>query len=341
MLLQDVRYGVRTLLKSRGFAAIAVFTLGLGIGATTVVYSLSDALLWKPIPLPHLETLVAIGQRVPAEQSSMDQLTPADLEDIRHDITSLDGIAAFEEGMANIAGDGGEPERVIQAVVAVNYFDVICVQPAMGRGFQEGEGQQGREREVIFSDKLWRNRFGADASIVGKAIRLDDQNYEVIGVMPASFDYPVGCEAWTPLALDATQRSARNNGILGTVARLKAGRTVEQAGHELAGIGARLQKTYPDTNKNRGFVIWPLKRLMTDPDAEQYVGMLLGAVLFVLLIACGNVANLQFARATGRLREVALRTALGASRTRVIVQLITESVLLSLTGAVFGLLIAR
>ena len=156
-LWHDIRYGARMLRKSPGFTATAVLTLGLGIGTTTAVYSVSDALLWKPVPLPHLETLVAVQQRVPGEQNSWDSLTAADLDDIRHDITSLESLAAYQQGMANIVGEGGEPERVMQGLVAANFFEVLADQPAMGSAFQTGEDQPGREREVIFSDKFWRN----------------------------------------------------------------------------------------------------------------------------------------------------------------------------------------
>jgi putative ABC transport system permease protein len=340
-LWHDVRYGVRMLRKTPGFAITAVLTLGLGIGATTAVYSVSDALLWKPIPLPHMETLVSVMQRVPGEQNSFNDITPADYEDIQRGMTSLESLAAFQQGLANIVGGGGEPDRVFQGIVAANFFDVMNVRAAIGRTFQAGEDQPGRNREVILSDKLWRNKFGADPAIVGRSIRLDDQNYQVIGVMPASFDFPIASLLWTPLALTPDQRASRGNNTFGTVARLRPGQAIEQAAQQLAGIGNRLQTTYPDTNKNRSFLVWPLYRMMVDATTEQYIKMLLGAVLFVLLIACVNVANLQFARATGRLREVAVRTALGAGRARVVLQLVTESVLVSLAGALFGLLIAR
>lgn len=340
-LWHDVRYGARMLRKSPGFAVTAVLTLGLGIGATTAVYSVSDALLWKPVPLPHLETLVAVQQRMPGEPNNWEAVTPADLEDIRRESTSFASMTAYQEGMANIVGEAGEPKRVLQALVAANFFDVLGVQPERGRAFEAGEDQPGREREAIFSDKLWRNQFGADPAIVGKNIRLDDQNFLVIGVMPASFDLPQAMEVWTPLALSAAQRPSRTAQMLVTVARLKPGRTIEQAGGELAGIGTRLTAAYPDSNKNRSFMVWPLHRMMVDSETQQYLVMLLWSVVFVLLIACVNVANLQFARATSRMREVAVRTALGAGRGRVIAQLVTESVMLSVAGAMFGLLVAK
>jgi putative ABC transport system permease protein len=338
-LWQDIRYGEHMLRKSPGFALTAVVTLGLGIGATTAVFSVCDSLLWKPIALPHLESLVMVLQRIPDNPNEWNSVSPPDIDDVRRQSTALENLAIWDEGMANIVGAGGEPERALQALVSANFFATLGVQPVLGRSFQEGEDQPGREREVVLSDRLWRRRFAADPGIVGQNIRLDDQNFLVTGVMPASFDFPTASELWTPLALTPADRANRRNNQLVAAARLKPGRTIEQAGAELDGLSARLEKAYPDTNKGRRLMAWPARRFMVDNYTQQYLIMLLGSVAFVLLIACVNVANLQFARATGRLREVAVRTALGASRWRVIVQLMTESVLLSLAGAVLGLLI--
>jgi putative ABC transport system permease protein len=339
-LWQDIRYGERLLRKSPGFSATAILTLALGIGATTAVFSVCDALLWSPISLPHLETLAMVGQRIGDDPDEFNSATPADLEDVRRSHTAFRSLATWDDDLANIAGAGGEPERVVQALTSANFFDVLGVQPALGRAFQPGEDQPGREREAILSDRLWRRRFGADAGIVGKTIRLDDQNYLVTGVMPASFDFPLATELWTPYALTPEQRGSRRSNLLQGAARLKPERTLEQAAAELANIGAHLEKSYPDTNKNRHLVLWDARRYLVDRTTSQYLIMLLGSVLFVLLIACVNVANLQFARATARMREVAVRTALGASRSRVIAQLVTESVLLSVAGAALGLLVA-
>jgi putative ABC transport system permease protein len=338
-LWQDIRYGERMLRKSPGFAITAVLTLALGIGATTAVFSVCDSLLWKPIALPHLESLVMVLGRIPDNPNEWNSVSPPDIDDVRRQNTALENLATWDEGMANIVGAGGEPERALQALVSANFFATLGVQPVLGRGLQEGEDQPGREREVVLSDRLWRSRFAADRGIVGQNIRLDDQNFLVTGVMPASFDFPQATELWTPLALTAADRTNRRNNRLAAGARLKPGRTLEQADAEVASLSARLEKAYPDTNKGRRLMAWPARRFMVDNYTQQYLVMLLGSVFFVLLIACVNVANLQFARATGRLREVAVRTALGASRWRVIVQLMTESVLLSLAGAVFGLLI--
>ena len=339
-LWTDVRYGARILWKAPGFSLTAIITLALGIGSTTAVYSCADALLWKPIPLPHLETMVMLGQRAD-DPNDFNSATPADMDDIRRQSATLESLASWEDGLANIVGTGGEPERAEQALVNANFFEVMQVQPALGRAFQPGEDQPGREREVIFSDALWRNRFAGDPTILGKSIRLDDQNFTVVGVMPPKFAFPLATDLWTPMALTPAQRTSRTSQLITTVARLKPGRTLEQARTEMEGIAARLKQAYPDTNKNRHFAVWPSHRFLVDRETNEYLIMMLASVCFVLLIACVNVANLQFARATGRLREVAVRTALGAGRSRIVTQLVTESILLALAGAALGLLVAN
>ncbi len=340
-LWQDIRYGERMLRKSPSFTATAVLTLALGIGATTAVFSVCDALLWKPVSLPNLDSLVMVLQRVPGEPQAWDDATPADLEDVRRASSTIADLASWQRGLANIVGPGGEPDRVYQTLVTANFFGVLGVQPAIGRGFLPGEDQPGREREVVLSDRLWKHSFGADRTIVGKTIHLDDQNFLVVGVMPSTFDFPLATGLWTPTALTPEQRTSRRSQMLESAARLRPGHTQEQAAAEIDNISARLEKAYPDTNHNRRLIAMPVRRYLVEHETEQYLIMLLFSVVFVLLIACANVANLQFARATARLREVAVRTALGASRGRVVAQLVTESVLLAVAGAAVGLLVAK
>ena len=339
-LWQDIRFGARNLQKSPGFALTAAFTIALGIGTTTAIFSTCDAMMWKPNPLPHMDTLVTVLQREPGFNNDWEPVTPGDVDDIRRASSSFASLTSWQGGLANIASSGTTPDRVSQALVSVNFFDVAGVQPARGRPFQPGEDQPGQDHEVILSDSLWRTRFAGDPQIVGRIIRLDDVAYTVTGVMPANFAFPLAADIWTPLALKPERRLSRVYQALQTVARLKPGHTMEQAAVEVNGIAERLEKAWPQTNKNRRFVVWPAIQYMVDGYTRQYLIMLLGSVLFVLLIACANVANLQFARATGRLREVAVRRALGASRWRLIVQLITESTLISCCGAVLGLAIA-
>ena len=338
---QDIRYGARTLRNSPGFAITAILTMGLGIGVTTAIFTCCDAMLWKPVPLPHLESLVTVMEGSPSEPNQWNSATPADIEDIRRESTTLASLASWQGGLANLGGSGGDPERVSQSLVSSNFFDLVGVQPALGRAFQPDEDQPGRDREVILSDGLWRRRFGGDPRVVGQTIRLDDQNYTITGVMPASYDFPIATEVWTPMGLTSAARASRRNQTLESIARLKPGRTPKQAAAEIASIAAHLEKLYPDSNKNRTFAVWPAIKFLVDYETQQYLIMLLGSVLFVLLIACANVANLQFARATGRLREVAVRRALGAGRARIVTQLLTENVLLAIVGAGIGLVLAR
>lgn len=340
-LWQDIRYGARMLAKSPGFAITAVLTLAIGIGATSSVFSVCDALLWKPVALPHLETLAIVIERDPEDPDEWHPATPADLADVRRESKTLSGLADYQFGLANLVGAGGEPERVTQILTTANFFDVLGVKPAIGRTFEKGEDQPGREREVVLSDMIWKRRFGGDRSIVGRTIRLDDENYLVIGVMPSTFQFPQAAEIWTPHANTPEQNNSRVSHSLVAIGRLQPGMTVPQADAEVATISASTARQFPDTNKGRSLMVWSAHQFLVERKTAQYLVMLLGSVSFVLMIACVNVANLQFARGTSRLREVAVRTALGASRGRVMTQLVTESILLSLGGAVLGLLFAR
>ena len=340
-LWNDIKYGVRKLRKSPSFSLIAVFTLAVGIGVTSAVYSICDAMLWKPAALPELETLVIVVERGPGGEDDRLNLTPADFEDMRHESRTLETVASWRSGLANIIGSDNQPEGVLDALVSDNFFDAVRVKPALGQAFEAGADQSGRERQVILSDRLWKRRFAGNPGIVGQTIRIDGNNSVVLGVMPASFDFPLGTDVWIPNALTPAERSSRQTYMLTAIARLRPGSTVEQAAAEFDNLGARLEASYPDTNKNRHFLVQPAHRFFVNDQREQYLLMLLFSVVFVLVIACINVANLQLARTQGYLREVALRITLGASRTRVILQMITESVLLSVPGVLLGLVVAK
>jgi putative ABC transport system permease protein len=337
----DARYGLRQLRVNRAFAVVAAATLSLGIAATTVIYSICAALVWQVLPLPHPETLVTVLQAVPGNAHLWSPSSAADVEDLRRSGALWDGLASWENATAKIVDAGGEPLRVDQARVTANFFDVVGVPPELGRAFAPDEDQPGRDREVVLSNGLWRNRFGADRGIVGRSIRMDNEDYTVIGVMPLKFSFPrASKELWTPLALTSSERNSRSAPRLDSVARLKPGSTLQQVEAELAGLSLRLEALYPDTNAKRRFMAWPVRRYVVGDYAAQFASLLLGAAFFVLLIACGNVASLQFARGTARWREVAIRQSLGASRGRIVIQLVTESMMVAAAGAAAGVALA-
>lgn len=339
-LWQDIRYGVRTLRKAPGFTLTAIATLALGIGATTANFSVCDAMLWKPLPLPNLNRLAMVLQRIPDQPNEWRSMAPADLADIRQQQAVFEGVAAWDDELCNLAGNGAAPERASRYMVTPNFFALVGAQPALGRSFAPDEDQPGHERVVVLGDALWRRRFAADPAIIGRDIRINDEDYRVVGVMPHKFVFPMTSELWTPLALTPAERNARDSQYLSVMGLLKAGRTVSQAEAEVETIASRLAREYPNTNKDRRFFSMGAHDYLIGTYTHQYSIMMFVSVLFVLLIACGNVANLQFARALGRSREVAVRAALGAGRGRLIAQYLTESLTLSLVGAALGLLIA-
>ncbi|MGB7759009.1 MAG: ABC transporter permease [Bryobacteraceae bacterium] len=339
-LWQDIRYGVRTLRKSPGFSLTAIATLALGIGATTANFSVCDAMLWKPLPLPNLSRLAMVLQRVPDNPNEWLWMSPADTADIRRQQSVFESVAAWDDAMSNLAGNGAAPERVANYMVTPNFFALVGARPALGRTFAPEEDQPGREHVAVLSDALWRRRFAADPAIVGRDIRIDDEEYRVIGVMPRKFVFPMTSELWTPLTFPAAERNARADRYLAVMGLLKPGRTVRQADAEIATISSRLALEYPDTNKGRHFFSMGAHDYLIGSYTHQYSLMMFVSVLFVLLIACANVANLQFARALGRSREVAVRAALGAGRWRLIAQYLTESLTPSLAGAALGWLVA-
>jgi putative ABC transport system permease protein len=342
-LLHDVRYAVRQLRRSPGFAVSAGVTLALGIGATTAVYSLLAAILWRPVPLPDADSLVFVFQARPGNAAMPYTYAPAgDLGDILQETSIIDNLAIWALGRHRLVDAGGEPLVAESASVSANFFDMLGVQPALGRGFLPGEDQPGRERVVVLGQDLWRRHFGADPGVIGRTIRLESSNFTIVGVMPPEFRFPRSFrELWVPLVLSPEARASHKDTGVEAAGRLKPGHTLAQASAELSVIAAGLEKRYPETNRKRRFVAMHLSRYSFGDLAPVFAALMLGASAFVLLIACVNVANLLFARATGRSREVALRIALGAGRTRLIRQLLTESMVLASAGAALGLIVAR
>ena len=342
-IIKDIRYGVRGLLKHPGFTALVVITLALGIGASTAIFSVVDSVLLRRLPYPTASRIVAIQELNPAGKRV--QVTSANFIDWRAQNTVFEHLAAIKQTTSNLALSD-HAERIELAQTNANFFDVFGIKPQYGRLFIPQDEQAGHEPVVVVSNALWQRRFGSDPSLVGKPITLDGKNYTVVGVAPAGFQYPDKTELWVPpLKLvpelwrnqDVTQ--TRGMGYLAAVATLKAGVSLPQAAAEMETITARLRQQYPDTNNRRFNRVVSLQEYLVG-ETNKLLWLLLGAVTFVLLIGCANVANLLLASGASRQKEMAIRTALGASRARVVRQLFTESTVLALTGGAAGLLIA-
>lgn len=333
---QDLLYAVRRLLKTPGFALVALLTIALGIGANSAIFSVVNGVLLKPLPYPEPDRLVGVYHTTEGHRAVM---SGPNFTDVSRTATSLENAAAVSTGRMILTGEG-EPTRLPVAEVSASLFSVLRVRPALGRAFNADENTPGRNNIVILSHSLWQQRFGSDPSVIGKRITLDGVPKEIVGVMPAGFSYPAGRDAWLPVDYDeGFVTKQRGAWYLSVVARLKPGVTPQQSAAEVETIGRNLARQYPDANGEIGMTTYPLLEAMVG-DIRSSVMILLGAVGFVLLIACTNVANLLLARAATRETEMAVRTALGARRGRLVRQLLTESVLLSLVGAGLGLLLA-
>jgi len=338
ILKQDLGYTARTLNRARGFALTAILVTALGVGANTAAFSVADFVLFRSLPFPNPDSLVRLceGPRTGGGWGCMNQLSPLNYRDLKGMSASFDGMGAFADSPVNLVG-GGEPRRLAGTPVTPDVFPLLGVQPALGRVF--GPGDQDL-RSVVISHGLWQSQFGGDPAVVGRTINLDGAPYTIVGVMPATFYFPNrDKQLWTLLTFSEADLSSRTNSYIEAVGRLKPGVTFEQARAELELLAGRLAREYPQTNAETGISFYRMRDAMS-PRFRVMLTALGGATLCLLLLTCANLANLLLARAAARERELAVRAALGAGRERLVRQLITESLILTLLGGAAGVAVA-
>jgi putative ABC transport system permease protein len=334
---QDLRFGFRMLLKSPGMTLAAILAFGVGIGANAAMFSVSNVYLRNPISFPEVNRIVMVLGQAPGQTEGWSEISPADFLDWRAQNRSFESLAAYEWETVNLTGVG-QPVKIQGFCVSANFFDVLRAAPILGRGFAAGEDAPGGEHVAVLSAGLWRRQFASDPNVVGKTIRLDGLPTQIVGVMNDKVRFPQGVEIWMPLALSSEAKPLRTVHYLSPIGRLRPDVTLEQARAEMTAIEARLQSAFPETEKGWRVLCLTLGDFVAGP-GKSYTTLCLGAVGFLLLIACTNVANLLLARSAARQAEFALRFALGASRIRLIQQVLAESVVLALGGSLAGLLL--
>ena len=339
-ILQDIRFGLRMLDKHRLATLVSILAFAVGIGANTAMFSVAEAFLLHPAPFENAGRIVAMVDSRPQQNIDINGVAPATYFDWQKEVRSFDHLGAYAWHEVTFTGDG-HPQKIQAFRISANLFEILGVQPQLGRTFVGEEEQPGKDQEIILGHALWQQRYASDPQILGRNIKVDGKDCTVVGVMSKGFDFPLPAEAWIPLAIDAKDRQRRDSRWLWVLGHLRAGVSFSEASAEMKAIAQREADAYPDTNKGWELHPMTLAQFMTGDITRQYTLLLLGAVGFVLLIACADVANVQFARVAGRANEFAVRNALGGSRWRVIRQLLMESIMLAAGGAVLGLLIAQ
>ena len=335
----ESRYALRSILKRPAMSAIVVLTLALGLGANAAIFSMFDALVLRPFTMPDVDRITLLTFAKATDDNRREAISPADYLDLRRRADAFEHLAAFEWWTANLVGRD-EPENVQGFFVTADFFPALGVQPVAGRAFLPEEETVGRHRRVVLGHGLWQRRFASDPSIVGQSVHVDGELYEVVGIAPPGFDFPMGAQIWAPLAFTAEAAANRRSLYITAIGRLAPGRTLDDAKAQMAVAGEQLSRDHPETSRDRVARVYTLGDGMMDIGLMPILSMWQASAVFVLLIACANVASLLLARGAERHREMAIRLAIGASRMRVARELLLESGILALAAVPAGLAVA-
>jgi len=337
---KDVKYGVRMLIKSPVLSLIAILAFALGIGLTTTVFSIVNGAMYKGLPFEEADRVVSIWRNNPERDVERGGVSLHDFVDYSDQQTSLEAFGLWNQGAINLVGADGEPERYAGAMVTANMFDILRVAPVIGRGFIPGEDEPGADPVMIIGYEVWQEQFDGSPDVIGQVVRTNGESRTIVGVAPEGFKFPMEADMWAPLEVNPLEHERGEGPQLPGFGRLREGVSLDRASAEFATIGLRLETQYPEANEGFAPVVEPFTKFVIGDELFGLLMAMLGAAIGVLLIGCANVANLLFARAAGREKEVAVRSALGAKRRRVIRQLLIEVGVLSLAGAAIGMLIA-